>query len=119
MAGVDHTHQVLHHVSDTVAMFREMRRVAKPHGLVAAREVDYEVLVLAPRIPEEVGVVCHRRPEDPVDDRCPKRVFDVVVQAPPPSRRLLFVQLLARVHAGGQSRPLLVFHFHGFLTNSA
>lgn len=36
-----HCHQVLQHVKNPVAILKEMRRVAKPGGLVAAREADY------------------------------------------------------------------------------
>lgn len=35
-------HQVLQHVSDPVGILREMKRVAKPSGIVAAREADYK-----------------------------------------------------------------------------
>jgi SAM-dependent methyltransferase len=35
---VVHAHQVLQHISDPVLAIREMRRVAKPGGIVAARE---------------------------------------------------------------------------------
>lgn len=38
---VVHAHQVLQHVGDPVQALREMRRVAKPGGLVAARDADY------------------------------------------------------------------------------
>lgn len=35
-------HQVLQHVNDPVGILKEMKRVAKPGGIVAAREADYK-----------------------------------------------------------------------------
>ncbi|KAI0657154.1 methyltransferase type 11 [Cubamyces menziesii] len=47
---VVHAHQVLQHVGDPVQMLKEMRRVTKPGGIVAAREADMGGLVWYPEI---------------------------------------------------------------------
>lgn len=48
---VVHAHQVLQHVADPVQALREMRRVAVPGGLVAARDADYAGFLWFPVIP--------------------------------------------------------------------
>lgn len=47
-----HAHQVLQHISDPVQALREMKRVCKPEGIVAARDADYAGFVWYPGLPE-------------------------------------------------------------------
>lgn len=48
---VVHTHQMLQHVAEPVAVLRQFRRVVRPDGVVAAREVDYAGTVIHPVSP--------------------------------------------------------------------
>ncbi|MFL6134979.1 MAG: GNAT family N-acetyltransferase [Nocardioidaceae bacterium] len=49
---VVHAHQVLQHVADPVMALREMRRVCRADGVVAARDSDYPAFAWHPAVPE-------------------------------------------------------------------
>jgi len=49
---VVHAHQVLQHLDDPAGALREMRRVCRPDGVVAARDADYGAMAWYPLAPE-------------------------------------------------------------------
>lgn len=49
---VVHAHQVLQHLGDPVGALREMARVCKPGGWIAARDADYAAMAWYPGLPE-------------------------------------------------------------------
>jgi ubiquinone/menaquinone biosynthesis C-methylase UbiE len=48
---VVHAHQVLQHLTHPVGALREMARVCRPAGTVAARDADYAAMAWYPRLP--------------------------------------------------------------------
>jgi len=59
---VVHAHQVLQHVSDPLRALREMRRVCRPGGIVAARDSDYSAFTWFPAVPAlDEWLVLYRR----------------------------------------------------------
>ena len=53
---VVHAHQVLQHLDDPVTALREMRRVTRPGGVVAVRDVDFGSAVVHPEVPDWLEV---------------------------------------------------------------
>jgi 2-polyprenyl-3-methyl-5-hydroxy-6-metoxy-1,4-benzoquinol methylase len=49
---VVHAHQVLQHVGDPVDALRSMARLARPGGIIAARDADYPAMTWFPREPQ-------------------------------------------------------------------
>jgi 2-polyprenyl-3-methyl-5-hydroxy-6-metoxy-1,4-benzoquinol methylase len=57
-----HAHQVLQHVADPVQALRQMKRVCKPSGVVAARDADYAGFIWHPQLPElDTWLSCYQQ----------------------------------------------------------
>lgn len=50
-ADIVHAHQTLQHLARPVEALREFARIARPGGLIGARDVDYEGIIWYPLIP--------------------------------------------------------------------
>ncbi|KAF2270813.1 S-adenosyl-L-methionine-dependent methyltransferase [Lojkania enalia] len=48
---VVHAHQVLQHLQDPVGAMKEMKRIAKPGGIIAVRDADYSAMNWYPEVP--------------------------------------------------------------------
>ncbi len=79
---VVHAHQVLQHLADPVAALVEMRRVCRPGGLVAVREVDYRTAAAHPDMtPEWLEVLLAVAEHDGVDPSAGRHLLTWARQA--------------------------------------
>lgn len=57
-----HAHQVMQHLADPIGALREMARVCKPGGMVAARDSDYRAMTWYPDDPDlDAWLVMYRK----------------------------------------------------------